>query len=55
MTVDGNGEARLALRTSPGSKPDAYAMNSPLIHVPPDDFEPGELGGPPGSMFWIDF
>ncbi|MFF5076050.1 hypothetical protein ACFY36_03290 [Actinoplanes sp. NPDC000266] len=55
VAVDGNGEALLTLRTSPGSKPDAYAVNSPLIYVPPDHFEPGELGGPPGSVFWIGF
>ncbi|MEU4561074.1 hypothetical protein AB0F72_22055 [Actinoplanes sp. NPDC023936] len=53
IRVDRNGEGHLALRTSRSGPFDAYAVNSPLVYVPPPDFEPGELGGPENSVFWL--
>ncbi|WP_045744893.1 hypothetical protein [Actinoplanes rectilineatus] len=53
VPVDHHGEAHLVLRTSRSTTPDAYAMNSPLIYIPPPDFEPGEFGGPENSVLWL--
>jgi len=51
VTVDENGEAHLALRTTRTTAFDTYAMNIPLVYVPRPDLKPYEIDGPNNSVF----
>lgn len=51
VAVDERGEAHLALRTSVAAAGNCYALNSPLVYLPPDP--PAMPHSPGNQLFWL--
>jgi hypothetical protein len=51
VAIDARGEAHLALRTTATTERTCYALNSPLVYIPPDP--PDMPNSPDNQLFWL--
>jgi len=51
VAIDARGEAHLALQTTAATERTCYALNSPLVYIPPDP--PDMPHSPDNQLFWL--